>query len=812
MPLFLVFVPLALPVAAQEPPARAVANTNAGVYEVACGTESLVRLAEKGEPYLKLSCCLHHGEGEKAVWVEPQKVQSFFDFKKGLATMVYAVARLDAAYELKGQRLECSVSLRNTSETAMEFNVRLLGLKTLLDYWNCQGESFGTAWGYSASGCKIGVFVHNDLSGEYRKILADKDGFAPLSVKNRGPRVARHPVVQSGLLSDPGTLIAPGARLEFKVSLTFGAEDADDMELFARDFAESGARNPMALKWPDRRPIGTAFIARPNTGWTHNPSGYIIGFGEREDVHTEAGLAVFGSNLMVYADHCLAQLRDKNAQGVVFWDLEGQERPHAISYVGDPRKLAEVAPEMDRFADVFLKKFHDAGFRTGLTIRPTEYYDAAPGKRAWNQRDVRDPVALMSEKIRYARDRWGMTIFYLDSNVFSGGENVPWTMPTAMIRKLQEEHPDCLVIPEWSASDYYRWSAPYSSPNIGQLTTNIRDKFARVKWANAFGVVAVESSLLETQFGQYVDGVAGGDVLLFRCWFGDPVADLVKLVCHEADMNRRLAANPRGNLAQWLSDAASPDEIARYAAAKGLARFQEPRALAVTAGLLGDASLSVRRVTLAAIKQQGKAASPDVIDKLVAMLKADEPDARLLRQSATEALGALGDAAVPAMLAVLADPHAGGLRLYAARCIADSGTRDPAAAKSFLELFAKPEVARDRDLLEAVLHGLGRMQVREALPELLAMLAKDQGREREWARVGAIEALGDLGDPRAIGPLLEEYKHGYSNVEVYVFRRYLYEALTKLTGQKHAVWPDYEGWKKWLVEQKDGNHSQAERK
>ena len=467
---------------------------------------------------------------------------------------------------------------------------------------------------------------------------------------------------------------------------------------------------------------------------------------------------------------------------------------------------------MDRFADGFLKKFRDAGFRTGLTIRPTEYYDAAPGKHAWNQRDVEDPVALMSEKIRYASDRWGMTIFYLDSNVFSGGENVPWIMPTAMIRELQEEYPACLIIPEWSAPDYYRWSAPYSSPNIGQLTTNVRDRFARVKWAKAFGVVAVESSLLETQFGQYGDGVAGGDVPLFRCWFGDPVADMVKLVCHEADMNRRLAGRPQGNLAQWLTDAASPDEIARYAAAKGLAQFQDPRALAVTAGLLGDVSLSVRRVALTAIKQQGKVTSPDVIDKLVATLKTDDPDARLLRQSAAEALGALGEAAVPAMLALLTDPQAGGLRLYAARCLAHSGTRDPAAARAFLGLFGKPEVARDRDMLEAVLHGLGRVRVTEALPGLLAMLAKDEGREREWVRVGVIEALGDLGDRRAIGPLLEEYKHGYSNVEVYVFRRYLYEALTKLTGQQHAVWPDYEGWKKWLAEQKEGNHSRADRK
>ena len=74
---------------------------------------------------------------------------------------------------------------------------------------------------------------------------------------------------------------------------------------------------------------------------------------------------------------------------VIVWDLEGQEKPHCISYVGDPRKLPQVAPEMDRFADAFMKKFRDAGFRTGLTLRPTDYYEPTPGKRDWTHREVK---------------------------------------------------------------------------------------------------------------------------------------------------------------------------------------------------------------------------------------------------------------------------------------------------------------------------------------------------------------------------------------------------------------------------------------
>lgn len=574
--------------------------------------------------------------------------------------------------------------------------------------------------------------------------------------------------------------------------------------MFAKDFEELGRKSPLALKWPDRRPIGTAFIAQSNTGWPGNPRGYIVGLRDQENIHTEAGLAAFGKRLLEYADRCITELKDKNAQGVIVWDLEGQEKPHCISYVGDPRKLPQVAPEMDRFADAFMKKFRDAGFRTGLTLRPTDYYEPTPGKRDWTHREVKDPVALLSAKIKYAKQRWGTTIFYLDSNVFNqdwgkfpAGANVPWTMPTRMIQKLQEAHPDCLVIPEWSDGDYYRWSAPYSSPNIGQLTTNARDPLARAKWPEAFGVVAVETDLLETCFGAYVEGVAGGDVLLFRCWYHDPAADLVKLIYHEAGMKRRLAGTPAAGLSSLIADSTSPEEFRRYTSACGLARRKDPAALKAAAALLDDPSSVVRRVALEAIRAQGKVATPAVIDKLVAMLKANDPQSRLLRQSIAETLAAQGEAAVPAMNALLERPAAD-LQLYAVRCLAASGTRDPATAKKFLELFPKPELANNRDFRESVILGLGRMKVADALPGLLALLSTDEGREREWVRVAVITALGDLGDRRAIEPLIREYKHGYSNVQVYVFRSCLYEALTKLTGQKNAVRPDYNGWKKWL--------------
>ncbi len=124
---------------------------------------------------------------------------------------------------------------------------------------------------------------------------------------------------------------------------------------------------------------------------------------------------------------------------------------------------------------------------------------------------------------------------------------------------------------------------------------------------------------------------------------------MVKLIYREADLKRRLAGRPAAGLSDLVADAASPDEFRRYASACGLARFKDPAAPAAAAALLDDPSGAVRRAALEAIKTQARVAGPAVIDKLVAMLEADDPRSRLLRQGVAEALAAQGEAVVPAM-------------------------------------------------------------------------------------------------------------------------------------------------------------------
>ena len=423
----------------------------------------------------------------------------------------------------------------------------------------------------------------------------------------------KHPVVDEKFFVDPGWKIPPRQSGSCRVSLAFGPISASGPDLCPEVFAAVAAARPMVLDWPDRRPIAAAFLCNSATGWPTNPRGFLFGKRDKNDVTTEEGLQKFRESLLQYADNCIERMKSMDAQGIIVWDIEGQEMPHTTSYIGDPRRLAEVCPEMDRFSDEFMRKFTSAGLRTGVTIRPTEVYrPTEPGQPRWKQREVRDPLAVMDEKIRCAKKRWGCTIFYLDSNVFGDSllseeqkkemKGVPWIMPVAMIEELYRLHPDCLIIPEftWSTAFYYTVSAPYTSPNLGQLGT---DATTRRMWPKAFRAALVNRELVERHWEDYLAGVQGGDVLLYLGWGDMPENEAVRLFYREAALRSRLraAGGDEASLETLLAESKDPSEEVRLRAATALQKSATPQAAAALVRLLDDQSPIVQRQALRSI-------------------------------------------------------------------------------------------------------------------------------------------------------------------------------------------------------------------
>jgi hypothetical protein len=166
-------------------------------------------------------------------------------------------------------------------------------------------------------------------------------------------------------------------------------------------------------------------------GWFNDPS---------LDVTGADGPQRFRKALLDYTDRSIAILKRTGAQGAIVWDLEGEQFPHKTTYIGDPRLLGRLAPEMVPVVDDFFERLRNAGLRVGLTVRPQQLvFDNGQPR----QTQVFDIKHILLEKIDYARARWGVSMFYVDSN---GGIRRPdevW-----QLRRLAEQRPDILLIPE----------------------------------------------------------------------------------------------------------------------------------------------------------------------------------------------------------------------------------------------------------------------------------------------------------------------------------------------------------------------------
>ena len=352
-------------------------------------------------------------------------------------------------------------------------------------------------------------------------------------------------------------------KLDFSLHLAPSAAETDAIlaDLYAR-FREF---HKPAHVWKDHRPVGALHLPSVGGGKSQtNPRGW---FGKADlDPSKPQGKAEFRKLLMKWADQAVVALKDVDAQGMIVWNTEGEENPHPISYIGDPRMLKTLAPEMDEAADEFFQKFRDANFRTGVCIRPTQVYfnqdkkqwahgtgSDMPGRNeqfqflrpkdlpAWQFFPI---VERMGDKIAYARKRWGCTVFYVDTNgifqQFGEKGEFKWRLLDCDVwRRLAEKHPDVLLIPELVRDDWtyhaatWAYCAPYMELDFGGVWAT--PKHVRKLFPQAFSVINMkDAKSLDQRRDDLVAGVRGGDILLFRGWFKDWVNAKVKSIYQDA--------------------------------------------------------------------------------------------------------------------------------------------------------------------------------------------------------------------------------------------------------------------------------------
>ena len=274
--------------------------------------------------------------------------------------------------------------------------------------------------------------------------------------------------------------VLPGQTDSYTVSLRFAASGTAVSSL-AADAYQSWAKTwPAQLNWPDRRILGTAYLASSPTGDPSRPAGFPNNprryFNSSQasdfDVTTVSGLALFQRKVLDQAALTVSNLQHLNAQGVITWDIEGEQYPQETSYVCAADQIASVAPEMEslvkdpasRYAgmkldDAYFRTIRDAGFRVGVCVRPQHFTRNADGTAQQVYLPDSQVASELIRKIKFAHDRWGVTIFYLDSTVEQNGA----VLDASIIQQAAAAVPDSLLIPEESTPKSYAYAAPFKT-------------------------------------------------------------------------------------------------------------------------------------------------------------------------------------------------------------------------------------------------------------------------------------------------------------------------------------------------------------
>lgn len=324
--------------------------------------------------------------------------------------------------------------------------------------------------------------------------------------------------------------VQPGTSLTYRVSLRFTpqgtAADVSDA------YASFAATYPSQMTWTDHRMIGTAYLASSPSGggditqpggFAGNPRRY---FNDASvNVSTPAGLLTFQKRMLAQAALNVTTARSLGSQGVITWDIEGEDYPQNTSYVCSPDQIGVVAPEMEsvvtdgasgyaglKLVDAYFKTMADAGLRTGVCLRPQVFALGANGTASQTFLGTNAAiVANLEMKAKYAHARWGTTLFYVDSTVDSTGG----TLDPAIFQQVITDLPSFLFIPEESTPRYYAYTAPfYSFLFHGDLGTaaSVYGYYPKAFGANLVNDVA-PGALLQSG-AQLTDSVRRGDILM----------------------------------------------------------------------------------------------------------------------------------------------------------------------------------------------------------------------------------------------------------------------------------------------------------
>ena len=499
-------------------PTLQVSFDEQGLASVRLGGAEVLHPGAMGLPYLDL----RHGFPPAVVKPVNGAPKASFDSTAHRLTQAYPWGTLACTYRAEADRLGLDVEVSNTGKDS------IFGLAASLLQLELPGPVTRKDWvhGWPTPSALTDAPPVMDVSWRDGTIaICNDQGDRPLWLElNRVGGTDRYAVTFRHDGPPRGQEISGGTSRRFTLSLRFGPTGATAVQLAPDVYAQFAQRYPSELKWDDRRPIGCNFCSSMDDRSPTNPSGWL--HDKTVDTTTEAGRADWRQRMLARFDKSASVAKEMGCQGVIVWDIEGQRNAQPISYIGDPRLMPTLSPEMDAIADQCFKKYTDAGLRCGTTLRPTHVVRMPGGAEGWEHINVEDIAAEIGGKLAYARKRWGCTIFYVDSTVRwdlgADGQFALHTIPAEIFQTLHRQFPDVLLIPEESSVRHFAYTAPYHEIMPPQGYTGTPADVKAI-YPHAFSMIRVaDAPVIERDADALVKAIRGGDIIMFRTWLDDP--------------------------------------------------------------------------------------------------------------------------------------------------------------------------------------------------------------------------------------------------------------------------------------------------
>jgi RHS repeat-associated protein len=139
--------------------------------------------------------------------------------------------------------------------------------------------------------------------------------------------------------------------------------------------------------------------------------------------------------------------------------------------------------------------------------------------------DIADPAQRLIELIAYSNERWGSSVFFVDSTAVNlttypiNGEIEPFGVPPVPLssdffKRVEEAFPNVLIMPANQVSNDYPYTAPYDD-GIAKTVQKVT-----AQWPGAFSAFRTRSTNPNLLSG-YVAGAQHGDIYLFAAGASD---------------------------------------------------------------------------------------------------------------------------------------------------------------------------------------------------------------------------------------------------------------------------------------------------